>query len=97
MVKVDSRPPQYDTIPPGPAGRGHFTKAVSVLSECGAPPIHRTFGASAKIVRELSSQLIHALELGTPLEAIDELTTKLSSRLLAIQNETLRARKDGAR
>lgn len=88
-------------IPPGgphaPAAAQAFSNASSILSETSPLPIRRTFVAKAREIRQLSERLASLMEIGTPLGEIDKLARELAMKCLQAQQETLKARADGAR
>jgi len=81
---------------PTPAAQA-FSNASSILSEPSPLPLRRTFVAKAREIRALSERLTALMDVGTPLDEIDRLARDLAMKCLQAQQETLRARADGAR
>lgn len=84
-------------LPPPPAAAQAFSNASHILSETSPLPIRRTFGAKAREIRTLADRLTALMEVGTPLEEIDRLAREVAMKCLQVQQETLKARADGAR
>jgi len=100
-------------LPAPPAAAQAFSRASSILAEKtpkaarvvdvvpaddNAPkPLRRTFVAKAREITKLSAELTHLMEIGTPLDEIDKLARELAMKCLHVQQETLKARADGAR
>jgi len=73
-------------------------KELAPVDDENAPkPIRRTFVAKAREITKLTAELVNLMEIGTPLDEIDKLARELAMKCLHVQQETLKARADGAR
>lgn len=74
------------------------SKEAAHIDDDNAPkPLRRTFVAKSREIMKLTAELTRLMEIGTPLDEIDKLARELAMKCLHVQQETLKARADGAR